>query len=107
MGDLQGKSEVLQGTSSAFSNQARRLQWEMRWRRYRLWLVVCLPILWVVCTYALRERGEKLQDLQGKSEVLQGTSSAFSNQARRLQWEMRWRRYRLWLVVCLPILWVV
>merc|ERR1719401_2353283 len=55
---------------------------------------------------SLAERGEKLQDLQDKSSVLQGTSNAFSNQAKRLQWEMQWQRYRFWLGVCLPILWL-
>ncbi|CAE8632049.1 unnamed protein product [Polarella glacialis] len=56
LGELEGKSNMLQGTSSAFSRQARRLRWEMKWQQFRLIaLAVCLTV-WVACFYFFRHQ---------------------------------------------------
>ncbi|CAK0872380.1 unnamed protein product [Prorocentrum cordatum] len=44
-----------QGTSSAFSRQAKRLQWEMRWQQYRAAVLAVLLVVWAIGLAVLRE----------------------------------------------------
>merc|ERR1712232_179894 len=52
--NLQDKSHVLQGTSGAFSRQAKRLRWEMRFQQYRLFLLVSVLVVWASCFFVFR-----------------------------------------------------
>ncbi|XP_062515904.1 vesicle-associated membrane protein 4-like [Corticium candelabrum] len=45
------------------------------------------------------ERGEKLEDLQDKSEDLVDSAAAFRTQARRIQRQMWWKRCRMRLIL--------
>merc|ERR1711959_717014 len=53
----------------------------------------------------MAERESSLNNLQGKSDLLQGASGQFSRQAKRLRWEMRWQQYRLILLVVVLVMW--
>merc|ERR1719486_972438 len=53
----------------------------------------------------MAERESSLQNLQGKSDLLQGTSGQFSRQAKRLRWEMRWQQYRLVFLLMAMVAW--
>merc|ERR1719183_1520154 len=54
----------------------------------------------------LAERDSKLHNLQDKSDVLQGTSSSFSQQAKRLRWEQRWQQYRVCIAAMTVCCWL-
>eukprot|EP00931_Biecheleriopsis_adriatica_P002538 TRINITY_DN10348_c0_g1_i1.p1 TRINITY_DN10348_c0_g1~~TRINITY_DN10348_c0_g1_i1.p1 ORF type:complete len:141 (+),score=34.40 TRINITY_DN10348_c0_g1_i1:40-462(+) len=48
---LDDKSHALQGTSGAFSRQAKRLRWEMRWQQSRMLVLAVALALWISCAY--------------------------------------------------------
>merc|ERR1712178_239226 len=54
LGNLQDKSDLLQGTSGQFSRQAKRLRWEMKWQQYRLAILVTCLGTWAALFYACR-----------------------------------------------------
>eukprot|EP00927_Polykrikos_kofoidii_P038837 TRINITY_DN33280_c0_g1_i1.p1 TRINITY_DN33280_c0_g1~~TRINITY_DN33280_c0_g1_i1.p1 ORF type:complete len:176 (+),score=35.20 TRINITY_DN33280_c0_g1_i1:72-530(+) len=54
----------------------------------------------------LADREAQLTSLQGKSQVLQGTSGAFNRQAKKLRWELRWQQYRVLVVSILSVIWI-
>mmetsp|Transcript_956 Transcript_956/g.2179 ORF Transcript_956/g.2179 Transcript_956/m.2179 type:complete len:147 (-) Transcript_956:32-472(-) len=55
----------------------------------------------------LAERDVKLHNLEDKSNSLQGSSTAFTRQAKRLRWEQRWQQYRLVAMVSSLVVWAV
>eukprot|EP00928_Gymnodinium_smaydae_P080708 TRINITY_DN64357_c0_g1_i1.p1 TRINITY_DN64357_c0_g1~~TRINITY_DN64357_c0_g1_i1.p1 ORF type:complete len:160 (-),score=19.96 TRINITY_DN64357_c0_g1_i1:70-495(-) len=52
---LENKSNTLQGTANAFTRQAKRLQWEMKWRKIRLAAAVVLLLIWAICFFIFRK----------------------------------------------------
>merc|ERR1712046_88539 len=55
LSQLQDKSSVLQGTSGAFNRQARQLQLEMKWRQYKIALLVAVILIWCVCFFIFKD----------------------------------------------------
>eukprot|EP00427_Karlodinium_veneficum_P057268 CAMPEP_0169422424 /NCGR_PEP_ID=MMETSP1017-20121227/66925_1 /TAXON_ID=342587 /ORGANISM="Karlodinium micrum, Strain CCMP2283" /LENGTH=92 /DNA_ID=CAMNT_0009531991 /DNA_START=21 /DNA_END=296 /DNA_ORIENTATION=- len=54
---------------------------------------------------AMTDREMRLNELSNKSSTLQGTADAFSRQSKALQWEMKWQRIRVWLLVAVLVVW--
>mmetsp|Transcript_31445 Transcript_31445/g.73449 ORF Transcript_31445/g.73449 Transcript_31445/m.73449 type:complete len:141 (+) Transcript_31445:100-522(+) len=52
----------------------------------------------------MAERDIKLNELSDKSSTLQSTSTAFSRQARVMQWEMRWQQIRIRILMVLIVI---
>jgi len=53
------------------------------------------------------ERGEKLEDLQERSEILEATSNQFQQQATRVKKKMWWQNMKMKIILAVVILVVI
>ena len=53
------------------------------------------------------QRGEALDDLQDRSEMLRQSSIAFRNNSTRLQKKLCWQKYKLWCILISVLLTIV
>lgn len=56
---------------------------------------------------AMAERDSQLNQLEARTNDLQGASKAFSSGAKRLQRHYQWQRYKLFIVIGGSLLWAV
>merc|ERR1712232_1513504 len=47
--NIQGKTNNLQNTSTAFSRQAKMVRWQQQWQQIQCYVLVALLILWLAC----------------------------------------------------------
>jgi len=53
------------------------------------------------------ERGEKLEDLQERSEILEATSNQFQQQATRVKKKMWWQNFKMKIILAVVIIVII